>query len=633
MGRFPHFKVLLLRFILLMAVYTFARVLFLLFNLSWFQPLDMAQLAASLFWGLRFDYTVIFYVNSGFILFHLIPWRYRSEAWFQKVLKALFVLPNSILLLPNFTDIKYFAFINKRSSADIFGLFRVSNDIWGLMPDFLHDFWYIIVFWLASATVLYLFYPRLRPKSSRIQPRWLEPVIIILFAAVSFGIARGLRLKPLRIISAAEYVRSQYTPLVLNTPFTLINTIGAREVSYVRYFANDSLTNYFDPVIHIKGKGGVSAPANVVVIILESFSKEYIGALNQSGFTYTPFLDSLIGQSLVFDNAYANGKRSIDAVPAIISSLPSLMFDSYISSNFSTNRINSLPEILKPLGYSSAFFHGGKNGTMGFDSYAAAAGFDRYYGRNEYTGPAANDGAWGIYDEEFLQFMIRKLNATPEPFVGCVFTLSSHHPYPMPERYRAKFGDESMPILRSIRYADYSLKKFFEAASAEPWFRNTLFVLTADHTAQNITPFYGTKAGIYMVPVVFYAPADTGLRGRRSALVQQTDILPGILDYLGLKQTLVSFGTSMFDTTTRRSVANYLEGFYFYFEDSIVLTFDGQNVLSVETIDKANHQLNKITPDSLAAAGYANRLKAIIQMYSERLTNNRLADTIRIQKR
>lgn len=631
MYRFPHFKALALRLALLMAVYTAARALFLAFNPGWFRPLDIGEVIRSFLWGLRFDYAVVFYVNSFFILLHLIPWQYRDQKWFQKLLKGLFIVPNGLLLLPNFTDIKYFAFINKRSSADILGLFRVSNDIWGLMPDFLRDFWYILLFWIVGVTMLFVFYPKIiRPEAEfNVRPnRRMEFWLIFTFAVFSFGIARGIRLKPLRIISAVEVVDTKYTPLVLNTPFTLINTISSRELKPVRYFPADELPDYFNPVVKVRDGWSAGAPKNVVIIILESFSKEYIGALNGAGVSYTPFLDSLIGQGLVFDNAYANGKRSIDAVPSVLSSLPSLGDDSYISSNYSANQLNSLPKSLKSIGYSTAFFHGGKNGTMGFDSYASAAGFDYYYGRNEYHGPPAEDGAWGIFDHYFLRFMLRKLEDMSKPFLVSVFTLSSHHPYAIPAEFDKILPKEGLPLLRSVRYTDLALRNFFEEASNQDWYSNTLFVLTADHTAQNLSPFYGSRAGIYMIPLLFYCPSDTLLRGKCNTLAQQADIMPTVLDYLGTGQTIVAFGKSLFDTVANRFVVNYLEGQYFYFEDNYFMSFDGQEVLSMKRIDPSANLLTEVSnPDKQLMNNFTNRLKAFVQTYNERLLNNRLADT------
>ena len=164
---------------------------------------------------------------------------------------------------------------------------------------------------------------------------------------------------------------------------------------------------------------------NVFVIILESFSSEHIGALTHQignkNTDFTPFLDSLAEKSLVFEG-FANGKRSIEGIPAILASLPTWMTEDFITSQYSSNKFNSLASILKAEGYNTSFFHGGKNGTMGFDAFSKSAGFEFYYGKNEYPDQSDFDGSWGISDEPYLQYIAKTLNTTPEPFLGsCIY--------------------------------------------------------------------------------------------------------------------------------------------------------------------------------------------------------------------
>ena len=161
--------------------------------------------------------------------------------------------------------------------------------------------------------------------------------------------------------------------------------------------------------------------------------------LNKIQNSFTPFIDSLIQESLVFTNGFSNGRRSIEGIPAVIAGIPSLMNSPFITSAYSGDKFYSLPYLLKQEGYNTSFYHGGTNGTMGFDNFCKAAGIDAYYGRYEYNNDKDFDGNWGIFDEPFLQFMAKSLDKTPQPFMASVFTLSSHHPYTIPEKYKNKF--------------------------------------------------------------------------------------------------------------------------------------------------------------------------------------------------
>ena len=217
------------------------------------------------------------------------------------------------------------------------------------------------------------------------------------------------------------------------------------------------MRSIYNPIIKLDQKKTINKK-NVVVIILESFGDENVGR------GYTPFLDSLITKSYYFKHGFANGKVSIDAVPSILSSITSLMNNSFISSSFSLNKINGLPKILKKEGYGTSFFHGSFNGSQNFDQYAQVAGFDHYYGKDQYDGKEAFDGKWGIYDEEFMQFFCNKLTTFKEPFFSSIFTISSHNPYRVPEKYKGKFSKGTTEIHESIGYSDFALQNFFNTA-------------------------------------------------------------------------------------------------------------------------------------------------------------------------
>jgi phosphoglycerol transferase MdoB-like AlkP superfamily enzyme len=326
---------------------------------------------------------------------------------------------------------------------------------------------------------------------------------------------------------------------------------------------------------------------------------------------------------LVFENAFANGKRSIEAVPAILAGLPTLSDDSYITSRFSGNKILGLPAILAREGYNTSFFHGGRNGTMGFDEFSHIVGIQHYYGLNEYQGPQAFDGTWGICDEEFLQYYAARLNAMQQPFFSCVFTLSSHHPYKVPDKYKDMFKYAPNKLTRSICYADYSLGQFFKTISTQPWYKNTLFVFSADHTASEQSKFAVTRIGMFRIPIIFFHPGDTLLRGRSKRVMQQTDIMPSVIDYLGISTPFVAFGKSVFSDNNGSFATNYLGGIYQYFKGDYMLMFDGDKSTALYQYTNDKLLKNNILKQSTNIAGAMEmQFKAIIQQYNSRLLTN-----------
>ena len=617
---------LLYRLAIILIFYSLCRYLFYIFNHLTFSQNSSMEILKVFFFGIRFDYSAIIQYNLLFLLLYLFPFNFIHYKKYKQVVGFLFYFVNFFLILLNLIDLEYFKYTGKRSTADIFSFIFMNNDVLTLLPQFLKDFWYIVLCWLGFIFLGVYFMKRVpfrKPESFQFTfIQWIGAALLfILVPGALFIGARGTGLKPIRLISAARYTYSQNIPLLLNTPFSILHTLNNEEFKLKTYLNPGELDKIYSPEKQT-GTNMITRRDNVVIIILESFSKEFIGSLNgKSG--YTPFLDSIIHHSLTFENAFANGKQSIQALPAIFASLPGLMDNPYISSRFSSNQLEALPSILGANGYHTSFFHGGRNGTMGFDEFCNIAGIKHYYGLNEYEGPTAFDGNWGIYDEPFLQFYAKKLNSFPQPFFSSVFTLSSHHPYNIPEKY-IKILHASNQQLTSIRYADYALSKFFNAISKMPWFKNTLFVFVADHTAKEQTAIYGTRAGIYRIPIIFYHPGDSLLKGINPNVAQQADIMPSILDYLGITTRYFAFGRSVFSKETGFSI-NFASGIYQYFEGDYMLTFDGERSTSLNNILIDKYLKINILNDSITLASAMElKTKAIIQQFTSRVLNNKL---------
>ncbi|KAA6336390.1 Lipoteichoic acid synthase 1 [termite gut metagenome] len=421
------------------------------------------------------------------------------------------------------------------------------------------------------------------------------------------------------------------TAIVLNTPFALYRTLGKKIFVVPTYWADkEAMQRLYSPV-HLPADTISSRQLNVVVMILESFGKEYSEYLNKdrNGGTYKgymPFLDSLMKEGLTYTYSFANGRKSIDGLPSVCSGIP-MFVEPFISTPASLNTLSSFAGELKKKGYYTSFFHGAKNGSMGMEAYTHISGFTDYYGRTEYNNDNDFDGYWGIWDEEFLQYFAHTLSTFQQPFASGIFTLSSHHPFHVPARYKNKFSEGKIPIHPCIEYSDYALKRFFETVSREPWFENTLFVITADHTNQSMYEEYRTGSGLFAVPILFYHP-NSNLQGLMdTAIAQQIDIMPTILGYLGYDKPYISFGCDLFHTSPENTFAvNYFNGAYQYFKGDYLLQFDGEKTIAVyrfKTDELLKENLLKEI-DSAVRERMENELKAIIQQYMERMVNDEL---------
>ena len=478
--------VLLVRLAMVAALYTVLRVVFALYHAELFPDVPLRVYLG----GIRFDLSAIAWLNLPWVL--LVFAFPRPGPGMARVQRLLFLLVNGLALVFQVADIGYFAFTLKRSTADLFGIMAGGGDLLGLVPVFLKDYWYLVLCFAAFLYLLdrgYAVAGRL-DRGERVSVPWRigwRVLALLLLVPASRG---GLQLIPLQPLDAARFGGATYLPVVLNTPFTMLMSLGKTTLQERSYMAQAEADRWWPVVHHFHGNVALPPPdsigtlaqapdrPNVVVIILESFSALYSGALS-GGEGHMPFLDSLMGHARNHTHAFANGRRSIDAVPAILAGIPHWMDDAFTSSPYAGIPFTSLAHVLGGAGYRSSFYHGGRNGTMGFDSFARAAGFQRYVGLNEYPGDKADfDGHWGIRDRPFLQFWARELAREQEPFLSTVFTLSSHHPYRLPPEEAERFAGGTPAIHPTLRYADDALRQFFATARTMPWYNNSLFAIT-----------------------------------------------------------------------------------------------------------------------------------------------------------
>ena len=624
------------------AVYFLARIIYLTINYSYFyQDLTLVHLFELLGAGLVFDTSAILVTNIPYIVLMLLPCHGKERPAYQQFCRWVFVIVNSLALAINLIDACYFRFTMRRTTTTVFSEFANEQNLGSIFFTETLNHLYLVFLFAFVAWGLYRLarYSTLRHDSLR---WWHYDVAMLLsLAFVAPFVVAGIRggfataVRPITISNANQYVnRPIEAALVLNTPFSLYRTIGKDVFSVPDYFASEQeLEAHYSPV-H-RPASGIMDKKNVVVLIVESFGREYIGALNpcldDSQYKgYTPCIDSLIARSITFSHTYCNGRKSIDGMPSILSSIP-MFIEPFFLTPASMNHVSGLASILGDEGYQTAFFHGAQRGSMGFQAFARSTGFKDYYGREDFSrdkrfgGEQEFDGTWAIWDEPFLQYYCAKMSEMKEPFMTAVFTASSHHPYAVPEKYRERFPEEGIEIHKCIRYTDMALGEFFRSASRQPWFKNTIFVLTSDHTNLSDHDYYQTDLGGFCSPIIIYEPGITDLQPAvQDKIAQQIDILPTVLGMLHYPKPYFAFGIDVLNTPAEDTWAvNYLNGIYQYVKHGHVLQFDGQRTRAVYALNDSlmKHNLVGSCPDQ---ESMEHELKAIIQQYMARMTQDRL---------
>jgi phosphoglycerol transferase MdoB-like AlkP superfamily enzyme len=584
-----------------------ARLWFLALN---FSALKSLPIFSALVMGVRFDLALLSLVNSPLLLIGIAFWWFKRSS---RSLIYLFLLVNLPLLWADLGDALYFRFTGRRST---FATFQFFSDALDQAAQITGHFFYV---GLGLAVFTYLVIKLSFALAKKIDSLklgkglWVASLGFLVFVFLARG---GYQEKPLTPAHAYGAEGSNWAALALNTGFTALKS-KHKEIEASSYMPDSEVKQILEAArtpVSLKSYPG----QNVVVLLVESLSLE---VMNQPT-DVTPFLNGLKEKSLFFENAFANGRRSIDAVPSILGSLPALMNEPFINTDYRANHVRGLPNILAEQGYKSIFFHGGRNGTMFFDVMSAMFGVQSYFGKSEY-GRGDDDEAWGVFDGPFLQRVVVELSRAAAPFFSVVFTLSSHNPYKLPESYVYSGPESTSPYLKSISYVDQALKDFFISAAKEPWFENTLFMITGDHTGESMDVRFQSELGSYRVPMILYSPSGNIKPRKSTKLVQHADISASVMDYLGL------LNTSTPPTLIGQSMLSESSSGY------VVLKSGEEFILGLgdkmyALLPKGDLQVKSLPPDFYSGLepsnlDGANLIKALKQYFEKGMTENKLS--------
>ncbi len=634
------------RLFLAYVFYVVARLLFVVYNFSILEISSVWELIKLCYHGLIFDTAAIFYLNSLFVLCSMLPLGVNTNAGYQKFLFYVYFGFNLLGYATNFIDFGYYKFIYNRTTISEWDVVKNESNLWQMVFRFSYSYWHIFVLFFGLAWLWIFLYKKIKIKPEKYQKNKLlyvttSVVCFLIVAALMVGGIRGGDFKkstrPINLVDANRYVTNiHHADVILNTPFAIIRTINKNNFKALNFNISESEIEQLLSPIKSYPPQSKSKP-NVVLFITESYGREYLGAFNKHSNipdyqSFTPFLDSLANHSLIFSNAFANGRKSIHGMSSVLAGIPSFT-DAYTSSPYAKQPVESLVSTLKSAGYDTSFFHGAPNGSMGFLGFSNILGFDHYYGKTEFNDDSQFDGFWGIWDEPFFQFMKTTLDQKQTPFMATIFTVSSHEPYVVPNQYKDLFPKGYLPMHKCVGYTDFAFRRFFEAAKKEPWFNNTIFVITADHGNQIYYDEYKKAVNRFAVPILFYDPNGKYV-GENRDLAQQIDIYPTILQMVGYDKPFRSWGRSLVDETSNSLsplpqpetpfVMNHDGVFYRFSKGNYICIFDGEKAIGFYAIDDLSLRTNLITNKNKEMEALENHCKAFVQHYFDSIINKTL---------
>jgi phosphoglycerol transferase MdoB-like AlkP superfamily enzyme len=319
-------------------------------------------------------------------------------------------------------------------------------------------------------------------------------------------------------------------------------------------------------------------PKNVVLISVESLSASYLGVYgNQENLT--PYLDKLASESLVFDKLFATGTRTVRGLDALSIAIPPIPGQAIVHRP-NTEHLATIGELLEAKNYSTFFIYGG---------YGVFDSMNTYFRGNDYKvvdrtdfdkNTIQSENVWGVDDESLFNNSLKILDKnvkTNKPFFAHIMTTSNHRPYTFPA---GKIDLPQGSRRGAVKYTDYAIGQFIENAKTKPWFKDTLFVIVADHCASVAGK---TKLPVekYHIPLFFYAP-DLLPAGHYSRIASQIDIVPTLLDVLGTSGAEHFYGQSMFEAAAKKLperafISNY-QALGYYKNDTLVVLSPKQSV-------------------------------------------------------
>mgnify|MGYP006074265903 CR=1 FL=1 len=636
--RFQEYKVMIYRVLLVYLMYAISRFLFFVYNFSLLEIDSLSEYLRLSYHGLAFDTTSIFYLNSLFVVLSMFPLWINTHKIYQNILFIVYFLTNLIGIAFNFVDLIYYKFNYNRTTVSEWAVIENESNLLHMFFRFSISYWHVfLLFFIVSAFWMFL-YKKVKvnkhPYSKGVISYILTSVFaFLLTATLMIGGIRGdfkKSTRPINLVDANRYVsKIQHADFVLNTPFAILRTFNKKTFKKVPYTVSESIIDRLVQPIK-RYKNDQKARPNIVVFITESYGREYMGAFNQNTTipnykSYTPFLDSLASKSLVFDNAFANGRKSIHGMSSVLAGIPSFK-DAFTSSPYAKQDIESVVSTLNSEGYDTSFFHGAPNGSMGFLGFSNILGFDHYYGKTEFDNDALFDGFWGIWDDPFFQFMKEELDDKQTPFFSTIFTVTSHEPYIIPDEYVGQFPKGNLPMHQCVGYTDFAFKQFFESAKMEPWFDNTIFIITADHTNQVDYKEYLKPINRYAIPIMIYS-SDEKYIGLNSDLAQQIDIYPTILNMIGYDKPFRSWGRSLVEessTPTTPFVMNFIGQNYQFSKGNIICIFDGVKAIGFYDINDLGLEINLISNRTKEMNDVELSCKAFLKDYFDRIIDKNL---------
>ena len=555
--------------VLFMVPATFMRLALYIAYPADFQLLGGAQVLSAFLVGLRFDVSMAVIMIGLPLIMLLLPFGWSHHRYWQRAWQWVIYLSFLAFIFMMVADTIYFGYVHRHVGSEINTL---SNDMASMAGVAVRQYGAALMgFGLGALALGWLWHKAFAVLPTAPNSPWLRllglPVLLFGMLVVARG---GVDGKPISVGEAFFSNTPAQGYLALNGAFAMSRAFledppalkefmpAANAHAIVQnLLAGDSavFSNPDYPLYRNDMPAAQTNRPNVVVLMLESWGAQHIDALrlgkNEAPLGVTPNFDALARTGRLYNRFYANGQRSIQGAEAILASQPTFPGMPFLGEGIEQNRQSFMGELARSQGYETFFLQSSEHGSLRFDAISARAGFGTYRGAEDIVNlhetpkPTAT---WGTWDHNTFQAAHQLFAAAHKPFLGFVFTSSTHTPWLLPDARFQKFKGKSDKelFLNSLYYADWALGQLITAAKQAGYYDNTVFVLLADH-ADEFVDNTSDIPSLYNIPLLIVGP---GVKpGRDARIGSQFDILPTLINLCGWQTPYAGMGRSLLDDT------------------------------------------------------------------------------------
>jgi phosphoglycerol transferase MdoB-like AlkP superfamily enzyme len=515
--------------------------------------------------GIRLDLIVTSYLSLPILFTIFNPFRKWNSKLYVKLFYIYFYIILLLLTFFSFINIEWYKEFGTHLNTMLM-MYGTTQEAWGLVFEQYNLLLYIFLS-ISIIVGIYSFFKYLQNSIFIIgtdnKIKFFTFILSILLTGVL--IRGGLQNRPLDW-GYAYFSKSNLANSIAQNPifffgrsfiemkaeedyknnFLKITNINEVDSIYKSLKEKNSINDNFLNINKINGKS-----PNIVLIILESFISENCNFLNpRLKESITPFLSKLSSRSISFSNCFANGVRSAYGIGSILGSwpvIPGKPIISQVESGFSNNVISKAMDVFKELGYNRTFIYGGDANFDNMKGFCMANGFDSIIDDKDRLFNSKDGTPFGIFDHLMIDTLIKIANSKDKnsPFMLTLFTTTNHTPFRIPKEYESYFQNiktgkkNYLKAKKTMAYNDLIIKEFFEKIKYEEWYKNTIFVITADH-GLNIHRDLQNHPRNGHIPFIIYSELiDTPILIEK--IVSQVDIMPTIIDLIGKDQHLLNF--------------------------------------------------------------------------------------------